>query len=93
MNVQADEPTPQNAGTSIQLKATSQGSLTPEYRFFIRYENGRLTTLQEYGSSNITTWTPTNPGTNTLIVQAKDKNKSGDNFYFEARTEMVYHVD
>ncbi|WP_342042998.1 triple tyrosine motif-containing protein [Bacillus sp. OTU2372] len=92
VNVQADKPAPQNAGTTIQLKAESQGSPTPEYRFYVRDEKGSLTTLQEYGSSDTTTWTPTTAGTYTIIVHAKDKNKSGGSTYYEARTEMTYQV-
>ncbi|WP_342042997.1 triple tyrosine motif-containing protein [Bacillus sp. OTU2372] len=92
VGLSASKPSPQVAGTIINFKAESQGSPTPEYRFYVRDEKGNLTTLQEYGSSETTTWTPTAAGTYTIIVHAKDKNKSGANSYYEARTEMVYKV-
>ncbi|WP_312470582.1 Ig-like domain-containing protein [Neobacillus sp.] len=83
---------PQNIGTSVTLKALAVGSLNPEYRFYIS-ENGSLTTLQEYSSNDTVTWTPTKSGTYKIIVHAKNKNKSGANYFYEARTEMNYEVE
>ncbi|WP_342042996.1 triple tyrosine motif-containing protein [Bacillus sp. OTU2372] len=93
VTLSTDLPSPQKAGSNIQLKATSDGSDTPEYRFMIRDEKGNLTTLQEYGSSDTAVWTPAKEGTYTIIVHAKDKSKSGSNYYYEARSEMIYKVE
>jgi hypothetical protein len=92
VQVSSDLSSPQVLGTPISLKASSVGSLEPEYRFFIR-ENGNLTTLQEYGNSDSITWTPSHSGIYTIIVHAKDKMASGADLRFEARTEMTYVVN
>ncbi|WP_249712378.1 triple tyrosine motif-containing protein, partial [Bacillus cereus] len=91
-NVTTDKVAPQGVGTSIKLKAESKGSVEPKYRFYIRDEKGNLTTLQEYGSTDTATWTPTKTGTYKIIVHAKDKSKSAANNYFEARTEISYKI-
>jgi hypothetical protein len=92
-NVQlsSDLPSPQALGTAITFKATSVGSLDPEYRFFV-LENGNLITLQEYGNSDTITWTPSLPGTYTIIVHARDKMAPGAGFLYEARTELTFIV-
>jgi methyl coenzyme M reductase gamma subunit len=92
VQVSSNLSSPQVLGTPISLKTTSTGSLEPEYRFFIR-EDGNLTTLQEYGSNDSITWTPTHSGIYTIIVHAKDKMAFGGGLLFEARTEMTYVVN
>ncbi|WP_274583181.1 transglycosylase SLT domain-containing protein [Priestia megaterium] len=93
VSMSTDKASPQTEGTPVTLTATSEGSIEPEYRFYVRDEKGTLTMLQEYGSSNKVTWTPKSKGTYTLIVHAKDKSKSGANSYYEARTERTYQVE
>jgi hypothetical protein len=91
-NVQltTDLETPQFPGTSITLTAISEGSLDPDYRFFV-VENGVMTTLQDYGNGNSVTWTPSKVGKFKIVVQAKDK--TAPNSIYEARTEMIYMIN
>ncbi|MGE6550824.1 triple tyrosine motif-containing protein [Bacillus mycoides] len=89
VNVTTDKASPQAIGTPIKLKVTSEGTIGPEYRFFIRDEKGNTTTIREYGNGDTVTWTPTKAGTYKIIVHAKDKN-AGVNY--EARTEVDYKV-
>ncbi|MFL7943703.1 triple tyrosine motif-containing protein [Priestia megaterium] len=92
VSMSVDKLSPRAVGTPITISATSSGSTAPEYRFYIRDEKGNLTTLQEYSSKDTATWTPTKAGTYKVLVHAKDRSKSGANYYYEARTEMPYEV-
>ncbi|WP_416828192.1 triple tyrosine motif-containing protein [Ectobacillus polymachus] len=92
VNLSTDQASPQASGTPITFTASSDGSSSPEYRFFVRDSKGQLSTLQEYSANNKVTWTPTTPGNYSIIVQAKDISKSGANLFFEARSEMNYQV-
>jgi hypothetical protein len=91
VSVSANQPAPLVYGTPITLQASSNGSLEPEYRFFVR-ENGVTTTIQEFNSNNTATWTPAKSGTYTIIVQAKDKSYVGAIIPYEARGEVTYTV-
>ncbi|MFL6560626.1 MAG: Ig-like domain-containing protein, partial [Bacillus sp. (in: firmicutes)] len=78
----------------IQFTASSLGSRSPEYRFYILDKKGNLILLQDYGVSNKLTWTAKNPGTYTIFVEAKDKYNFGlSSFYYEARTELTFDVE
>jgi hypothetical protein len=91
VSVSANQATPLIYGAPVTLQATSNGSLEPEYRFFVR-ENGVTTTLQEFSANHTATWTPTKSGTYTIIVQAKDKSYPGAIIPYEARGEVTYNV-
>jgi hypothetical protein len=93
VNLEVNQTSPQMVGTPISVKATSEGSSNPEYRFYVRDDKGDLTTIQEYSSQDTITWTPTVPGTYTIIVEAKDKYKTGSASLFEARNEINYTIN
>jgi uncharacterized protein YfaS (alpha-2-macroglobulin family) len=93
VNVSPDKTTPQSVGNTITFKAQSEGSLNPEYRFYVRNEKGNLITLQEYSSEDTVNWTPIEAGTYRIIVHAKDKSKPRDGFFHEARTEIVNRIE
>ncbi|NHC38435.1 Ig domain-containing protein group 2 domain-containing protein [Bacillus sp. MM2020_1] len=77
----------------IQFTAASEGSRTPEYRFYVLDKKGNLMVLQDYGVSNTLTWTAKNPGTYTIFVESKDKYNFGlSSYYYEARTELTFDV-
>jgi predicted RNA-binding protein with TRAM domain len=76
----------------VTFIANSKGSTDPVYRFYIRDENGALTTIQEYNSNNKVTWTPKEKGSYEVIVHAKDKNKISTGYYFEARVGESFDV-
>ncbi|MED2840800.1 hypothetical protein A6279_20505 [Bacillus wiedmannii] len=73
VNLTVDHASPQITGNPITLKATSEGSTEPEYRYFIRDEKGNLTTLQEYGNGDTVTWKPAKAGTYTIIVHHEQR--------------------
>ncbi|EKN66480.1 Ig domain-containing protein group 2 domain-containing protein [Neobacillus bataviensis LMG 21833] len=76
-----------------QFIATSEGSRTPEYRFYILDKKGDVIFSQNYGVSNTVKWTARNPGTYTIVVEAKDQYNNGlFSNYFEARSEMSFDV-
>ncbi|WP_179107255.1 triple tyrosine motif-containing protein [Sediminibacillus massiliensis] len=85
-------PSPEKAGTPIELTATSTGSNTPEYRFFVRNEQGELSLLQEYGSNGIISWTPEIPGKYEIIVHVKDNSRDGSYYFYEVRAAIVYEI-
>jgi hypothetical protein len=91
VQVSTNQPSPQVLGTAITLTAGSTGSLEPEYRLYVRDNNGQVITLQEYSSLNTATWTPTKSGTYTIIVHARDKSYRETSY--EARTELTYVVN
>lgn len=77
----------------IQFKAVSEGSRTPEYRFYIVDKKGDVIYMQAYGASNTLTWTAKIPGTYTIVVEAKDQYNFGlSSKYYEARTELTFEV-
>lgn len=90
VSVTTNKISPQVVGTSVDITATSAGSSNPDYRFYVKDASGNLTTLQEYGASSTVTWTPTKPGTYTIIAHAKDMSKSGGSTIYETWTEMTY---
>ncbi|WP_374934031.1 triple tyrosine motif-containing protein [Neobacillus driksii] len=93
VNLEVNQTSPQIVGTPISVKATSEGSSNPEYRFYVRDDKGDLTTIQEYSSQDTITWTPTAPGNYTIIVEAKDKYKTGSASFYEARNEINYTIN
>ncbi|WP_338470935.1 triple tyrosine motif-containing protein [Niallia sp. XMNu-256] len=93
VDVEVNQTSPQVVGTPITVKATSEGSKHPEYRFLVRDEKGDITTIQEYSSQDTITWTPTQSGDYTIIVHAKDKNKTGSASFYEAMNEMNYKIN
>jgi hypothetical protein len=88
VTLSVDKQSPQKIGIPVTIKATSVGSLEPEYRFFIS-QNGIITTLQEFSNSDTVTWSPSKTGTYKIIAHAKDKMTSN----YEARTELSYVVN
>jgi hypothetical protein len=92
VNVTTDVASPQKVGTPITLSGTSAGLTDPDYRFMI-LQNGVVTTIQDYGNGNITTWTPTKSGPYTLIVHAKEKANHGQGLYFELRDSIQYFIN
>jgi hypothetical protein len=93
VNLEVNQSSPQVIGTPIAIKATSEGSRNPEYRFYVRDERGELTTIQEYSSQDTITWTPTVPGDYTIIVHAKDNDSAGSASFYEARNEVNYKIN
>lgn len=93
VNLEVNQTSPQIVGTPISVKATSEGSSNPEYRFYVRDDKGDVTTIQEYSSQDTITWTPTAPGNYTIIVEAKDKYKTGSASFYEARNELNYTIN
>ncbi|MGG3467488.1 DUF4350 domain-containing protein [Neobacillus pocheonensis] len=93
VTVKTEIPGKQEFKKPITFTVTSEGSRQPEYRFFVLDERGNLTLLQDYGVSNTVTWTPKQPKTYTIIVQAKDKYNVGlFSYYYEAQTELTFDV-
>ncbi|MED4225476.1 Ig-like domain-containing protein [Neobacillus cucumis] len=77
----------------IQFTASSEGSRTPEYRFYIIDKKGDTIYKQDFGASNTITWTAKTPGTYKIVVEAKDKHNTGLlSNYFEARSELTFDV-
>lgn len=67
-----DMPSGQKINTSIKLTAVGTEGKTP-YQYKFSYQlNGTDTTLQDFGSVNTATFTPTVAGDYTLIVEVKD---------------------
>jgi DNA/RNA endonuclease YhcR with UshA esterase domain len=94
VSVSPDKPGTQVFKDSIQFTAASDGSRSPEYRFYIIDKKGDLILLQDYGVNNTLTWTAKNPGTYTIFVEAKDKYNSGlSSYYYEARTALTFDVE
>ncbi len=93
VNLEVNQASPQIVGTAISVKATSEGSSNPEYRFYVRDDKGDLTTIQEYSSQDTLTWTPNVPGNYTIIVEAKDKYQTGTASFYEARNEINYTIN
>ncbi|MEH7116864.1 Ig-like domain-containing protein, partial [Neobacillus vireti] len=78
---------------STQFIASSEGSRTPEYRFYILDKKGDTIYTQAYSESNTLNWNARNPGTYTIIVEAKDKfNTELFSYYAEAHAEMTFEV-
>ncbi|MFB5195069.1 Ig-like domain-containing protein [Neobacillus sp. KR4-4] len=94
VSVATDKPGTQVFKDPIQFTATSEGSRSPEYRFYILDKKGAVIVLQDYGVSNTLKWTAKSPGTYTIFVEAKDKYNSGlSSYYYEARTELTFDVE
>ena len=94
VSVSTDKPGTQVFKDPIQFTASSEGSRSPEYRFYILDKKGKQILLQEYGVSNTLKWTAKNPGTYTIFVEAKDKYNFGlSSYYYEARTELTFDVE
>jgi hypothetical protein len=72
-----------NVGTSVILtgNATSDAS-TIEYKMSVINSNNETKVIKDYSSSNISSWTPSEAGDYTLVLEAKDSNGK------TARTEM-----
>lgn len=72
-----------NVGTSIILtgNATSDAS-TIEYKMSVINSNNETKVIKDYSTSNISSWTPSESGEYTLVLEAKDSNGK------TARTEM-----
>ncbi|MEH6908164.1 Ig-like domain-containing protein [Neobacillus drentensis] len=93
VSVTTVKPGPQVFKEPIQFTAASEGSRTPEYRFYVLDKKGDLMVLQDYGVSNTLTWTAKKPGTYTIFVESKDKYNFGlSSYYYEARTELTFDV-
>jgi hypothetical protein len=92
VNITTDLASPQKVGSAIKLIGISSGLTEAEYRFFVKDSDGELTQLQEYGSSNTTTWTPTKTGTYTLIVHGKEKANTIGGLGYDVRGELTYKV-
>ena len=45
---------------------------TPTYKFWIKAPGGTWTVVQQYGTGNQFSWTPTAPGTYSLEVDVRD---------------------
>jgi DNA/RNA endonuclease YhcR with UshA esterase domain len=93
VSVTIDKPSSQHFKEPITFTGTSEGSRSPEYRFYILDEKGNITLLQDYGANNTVTWTPKKPGSYAVIVQAKDKYNFGlFSYYYEAQNVMTFDV-
>ncbi|MCM3225235.1 hypothetical protein [Terribacillus saccharophilus] len=89
-----DAAPPQAVGKSIMLNASANGGENPNYRFYVKDEEGKLTELKGYGKENTVKWTPEKPGTYKLITHAKEEGKKGSSdSYYEARNELTYKVN
>jgi len=71
-SLSAGVPSPQAAGTSIVVTATSGGCSTPEYAFWVQPQGGAWTLQRDYGAPSWT-WNTTGrtPGTYELGVWAR----------------------
>ncbi|MDR4949954.1 Ig-like domain-containing protein [Neobacillus cucumis] len=79
---------------AIEFTASSEGSRTPVYRFYIIDKKGDTIYKQDFGASNTITWTAKTPGTYKIVVEAKDKHNTGLlSNYFEARSELTFDVE
>ncbi|MCM3729087.1 Ig-like domain-containing protein [Neobacillus cucumis] len=93
VSVTTAKPGTQVFKESIQFIATSEGSRTPQYRFYIIDKKGDTIYSQAYGVSNTLIWTAKNPGTYTIVVEAKDKYNFGlFATYSEAKTQLTFDV-
>lgn len=61
------------AGTSVVLTAASQGlnEATCRYAFYVRYENERWETLQDFGKTEKVLWTPEQLGSYQICIKIK----------------------
>lgn len=59
---------PQAAGTSITLTATSTGCATPEYQFWVLPPGGSWMPLGQFSTTNTATWTSSAPGNYAIVV-------------------------
>ncbi|MBT2658648.1 Ig domain-containing protein group 2 domain-containing protein [Bacillus sp. ISL-18] len=93
VSVTTAKPGTQVFKEQIQFTAVSEGSRTPAYRFYIIDKKGDVIYTQGYEASNTLTWTARNPGTYTVVVEAKDQFNFGlFSTYSEARTELTFEV-
>ncbi|WDF04893.1 triple tyrosine motif-containing protein [Shouchella hunanensis] len=75
-------------GSKVTFNASSSGSHNAEYRFIVREQSGKLTTLQEYSNNNKISWSPDKSGQYEIVVHAKDKYSTGHSTFHEARASM-----
>jgi len=61
---------PRNTLITLTGSATCPG--TPTYKFWIKAPGGTWTVVQQYGTGNQFSWTPTAPGTYSLEVDVRD---------------------
>lgn len=66
-----DKVSPQKVGTSIKLTANATGSGNLNYRF-VAYSGSYSEVIQDFASSNTTTWTPKKAGEYKIYAVAKD---------------------
>ncbi|MEH7415071.1 Ig-like domain-containing protein [Neobacillus drentensis] len=93
VSVTTAKPGTQVFKESIQFIAASEGSRTPEYRFYIIDKKGDTIYSQDYEVSNTLNWTAKNPGTYTVVVEAKDQFNFGlFSTYSEAKSELTFEV-
>ncbi|WP_342043013.1 Ig-like domain-containing protein [Bacillus sp. OTU2372] len=93
VSVTTAKPGTQVFKESIQFIATSEGSRTPEYRFYIIDKKGDTIYSQDYGVSNTLNWTAKIPGTYKVVVEAKDQFNFGlFSTYSEAKSELTFEV-
>lgn len=71
VSLAASPVSPTAVGVPVHLTAVAQGGIAPRYRF--RALLGTTATeVQAYGTANTATWTPTAPGTYTLVALCKE---------------------
>lgn len=75
VEVEKDLESPQNANTSITMTAKAVGGTNKLYSFHV-YDGVTWSTLRQYSSSNIFTWTPNKSGNYKISVHVKDSNSN-----------------
>ena len=64
----ADKTSPQPATTTINLTASGQGCSSPEYSYYVLAPGGTWQNPQAYSSTATLPWTPSGPGTYSVVV-------------------------
>ena len=73
-------PSPQRVGTAIRFTANGAGGVSPlEYRWMISTGQLDWPVLQNWGTSNSFTWTPTSAGNVYVRVQVRSATNKSDN--------------